>query len=184
MTEHECQALAMGALQKSEQRTVGARLCVMPCRSSRASICFRPRESCERSRRPSGASGGAADGSFGARAISAGESGFGGATGFTASVPESDKNCRRLGGARFLRSGLICFATLSHKACSSSLSARLRRDDAGNSGCVGDGWRFIGGGDTDHDNNSDNDSGARSAGFNLRPGFPQRHGWRGSRWSR
>ena len=36
----------------------------MPCRSSRASICFRPRESCERSRRPSGASGGAADGSF------------------------------------------------------------------------------------------------------------------------
>ena len=35
-----------------------ARVCVMPCRSSRASISFRPRESCERSRRPIGASGG------------------------------------------------------------------------------------------------------------------------------
>src|SRR3954468_21827857 len=35
-----------------------ARVCVMPCRSSRASICLRPRDSCERSRRPNGANGG------------------------------------------------------------------------------------------------------------------------------
>ena len=35
-----------------------ARVCVMPWRSSRASISFRPRDNCERSRRPIGASGG------------------------------------------------------------------------------------------------------------------------------
>ena len=99
-----------------------ARVCVMPCRSSRASICLRPRESCERSRRPSGASGGAlgpwlsrhpcgrkrfwrCDGFGGRRRLVAGEA----ACGFAA--------------RDFFRNGLVCFATLSHSACSSSLSS-------------------------------------------------------------
>ena len=37
----------------------------MPCRSSLASISLRPRDSCERSRRPSGASGGGDGGGVG-----------------------------------------------------------------------------------------------------------------------
>ena len=43
----------------------------------------------------------------------------------------------------FLRSGFICFATLSHNACSSSLNARLRRGGAGNSGIEVKDGRFI-----------------------------------------
>ena len=47
----------------------------------------------------------------------------------------------------FSRNGLICFATLSHSTRSSSLSARLRRGGADNSGFEVAGGRFIGRGD-------------------------------------
>src|SRR6195256_3996404 len=109
-----------------------ARACVMPCRSSRASISFRPRESCKRSRRPSGASsGGAARGTcgFGARRILVDGGGFGEAAGFAAAGASVAGESPAGGFAArcFLRSGLVCFATLSHNARSSSLRLRFRR---------------------------------------------------------
>ena len=119
-----------------------ARVCVMPCRSSRASICFRPRDSCDRSRRPSGASGGAAG--FGAFEILADESGCDEAVGFAVTGGSTPGNASGGFAARgFFRSGLVCFATLSHNARSSSLSARLRRGGADNSGIRVEGGRFI-----------------------------------------
>jgi hypothetical protein len=47
----------------------------------------------------------------------------------------------------FLRSGFISFATPSHSARSSSLNARLRRGDGGNSGIEVEDGGFIGRGD-------------------------------------
>ena len=130
-----------------------ARVCVMPCRSSRASISFRPRESCERSRRPSGANGGAtgATSGLGARGTLAGGCAFGAAAGFAATgVSESGAaSCGFAARDRF-RNGLVCFATLSHRTRSSSLRARLRRGGDDNSGIEGE--RFIGrGGSHDSD---------------------------------
>ena len=51
----------------------------------------------------------------------------------------------------FYRSGLVCLATLSHNARSSSLRLRLRRGGGSNSGI--NGGRFIGDGDSDNDDN-------------------------------
>ena len=87
---------------------------------------MRPRESFERSRRPSGASGGAAD--FGGPAAWTGKCGFGAVAGLAAadgSVGVS-VGCA-LATRGFFRSGLTCLATLSHSARSSSLKPRLRR---------------------------------------------------------
>jgi hypothetical protein len=53
-------------------------------------------------------------------------------------------------GRGFFRSGLVCLATLSHSARSSSLKLRLRRAAGGESGIVIEG-RFIGDGDNDSD---------------------------------
>ena len=127
----------------------------MPCRSSRASISLRPRDSCERSRRPSGASGGAAGGGAGlarSRGVLAGGSCFGGLAGLAAAgVTGSGDAACAFAARAFLRSGFVCLATLSHSARSSSLRLRLRRG-ADNSGIGIEGGRFIGrGGDGDDD---------------------------------
>ena len=100
----------------------------MPCRSRRASISCLPRESFDRSRRPSGARGGA---DFGAGTTLAGMD-FGGTAGF-AMACVSTCGASAL-AARCLRNGLTCFATLSHSARSSALRARLRRSAADKSG--------------------------------------------------
>src|SRR3954454_920586 len=95
----------------------------MPCRSSLASICFRPRDNCARSRRASGASGGGSVGKIlagGDRELEA--AGFDVAGGFTV----WEWACC-FGIRDFFRSGLICLATLSQSARSSSLKLRLRR---------------------------------------------------------
>jgi hypothetical protein len=103
---------------------------------------LRPRDNCERSRRPSGASGGASG--LDNRGSLAGEAGFGGGTDFAAAgVSTGDGSAWTFTARCFLRSGLICFATLSHSARSSSLSGRLRRGGAGNSGIEVEGGRFI-----------------------------------------
>ena len=119
-----------------------ARVWVMPCRSSRPSISFRPRDSCERSRRPRGASGGGLSGlRFLATRASADD--FGPVADFAATNVSSTIAATGAFAARaFFRSGLICFATLSHKTRSSSLKARLRRAAANDSG-IGGGGRFI-----------------------------------------
>src|ERR1700688_1936823 len=118
----------------------------MPCRSSRASICFLPRDNCERSRRPSGASGGAAGPSgFGARKILADTDGLGCATGFGTEAASTVSGFAARG---LLRRGFVCLATLSHNARSSSLRLRLRRGGVGNSGMEVE-ERFIGRGDND-----------------------------------
>src|SRR4051794_5267754 len=99
-----------------------ARVCVMPCKSSRASICFRPRDSCERSRRPNGAKGG------GGGTLLDGDILVGGdlVAGLVATAACS---AAAVFGARgFFRSGLICVARLSHSARSSWLSARRRAE--------------------------------------------------------
>src|ERR1700676_3301435 len=119
----------------------------MPCRSSRASISVRPRERCERARRPIGASGGGC--CFGGASIFGGASGFGEATGFDAT--ETSASSGAVGGFKArcrLRSGLTCFATLSHSARSSSLKPRLRRGGGVNSGIEVEGRRFICGSDS------------------------------------
>src|SRR5439155_502091 len=86
--------------------TLIPRVGVMPCRSSRASISFRPRESCARSRRPSGASGGVIG--FVARGILANGSGLGGTAAFAAAVGSICAEATSVFPARgFLRSGLI-----------------------------------------------------------------------------
>ena len=62
----------------------------MPCRSSRASIPFRPRDNCERSRRPIGASGGAAGAwGFGAAIFLADANGGGEPVDFAAAVSDA-----------------------------------------------------------------------------------------------
>ena len=116
---------------------------------------FRPRESCERSRRPSGASGGAAGAGFGARAILMAGDGFGPATAFAAAgILESGEATGGFVVRALLRSGLVCFATLSQSARSSSLSARLRRG-GDNSGIEVEDERFIGRGGTDRHDRDD-----------------------------
>src|SRR5438093_13325959 len=118
----------------------------MPCRSSRASISFRPRDRCDRSRRPIGASGGGSGFEGATRragAICRGEAADFGATLLSASVEATDgfeARCR-------LRNGLTCLATLSHSARASSLRPRLRRGGSGNSGIKLDRRRFIDDGD-------------------------------------
>src|SRR3954451_12695920 len=122
----------------------------MPWRSSRASISFRPRDRCDRSRRPIGASGGGFG--FEGTTIGAGATCFGKAAGFgptllsasAATTGGFEARCR-------LRNGLTCLATLSHSARSSSLRPRLRRGGSGNSGIRLDDRRFIGDGDTGAD---------------------------------
>ena len=117
----------------------------MPCRSSRASISLRPRESCERSRRPSGASGGGSD--LGAAQLSAASQAV------LARQPVAARHWfppRRKATGGFaarcrLRSGLTCLATLSHSARSSSLRPRLRRGSGVSSGIEFEDRRFMGG---------------------------------------
>ena len=134
-----------------------ARVCVIPCRSSRASISFRPRDKCERSRRPSGASGGAGGGiaGFGVRGIlTDGTDGgdLGEASGFAATgASKSGEPAWGFAARCLLPSGLVCLATLSHNARSSSLRLRLRRGGASKSGI--NGGRFIGDGDNDDNEN-------------------------------
>ena len=84
------------------------------------------------------------------RGILAGASVRGAATGFAAGgVSATGKASGDFAARGFFRSGLVCLATLSHNARSSSLNARLRRGGADNSGIgVGDG-RFIGRRDND-----------------------------------
>ena len=117
----------------------------MPCRSSRASISFRPRDRCDRSRRPIGASGGGSG--FEGATIRAGATCLGEAAGFCATLVSASAEATDGFEARRLRSGLTCLATLSHSARSSSLRPRLRRGGSGNSGIELDGRRFIDDGD-------------------------------------
>ena len=134
-----------------------ARVCVIPCRSSRASMSFLPRESCERSRRPSGASGGAAGGrsGLGARGILADRSDLGDAAGLiSAGASISGDAACGLAARGFFRSGRVCLAILSQRARSSSLKLRLRRGGADSSGIEVGGGRFIG-----CDGNDDSDGG-------------------------
>jgi hypothetical protein len=106
---------------------------------------LRPRESWERSRRPIGASGGAAG--LGGGGILTDWGGLGAAAGIAAGGVSASVKPGGLAARCLLRSGFVCFATLSHSARSSSLRLRLRRGGAGNSGIeVADG-RFIGCGD-------------------------------------
>jgi hypothetical protein len=125
----------------------------MPCRSSRASISFRPRESCERSRRPMGASGGAGGASgFGGSIILEGGTCLDGAGFAAAAISATGVAAGGLAARSLFRSGFVCFVTLSHSARSSSLKPRLRRGGAANSGIEGEGGRFIGGDDNDDSN--------------------------------
>ena len=117
----------------------------MPCRSSRASISFRPRDRCDRSRRPIGASGGGSG--FEGATIRAGATCLGEAAGFGATLLSASAEATDGFEARRLRNGLTCLATLSHSARSSSLRPRLRRGGSGNSGIELDGRRFIDDGD-------------------------------------
>src|SRR3954469_300598 len=102
----------------------------MPCRSRRASISSRPRESLARSRRPSDTNGGTT-GLLGFRAGGDGADLAGAAGGFTDADAEegpvtgafaSDAlvceilACDVLARRDFLRNGLVCLATLSHSA--------------------------------------------------------------------
>src|SRR4051812_8463002 len=114
----------------------------MPCRSSLASISLRPRDKCERSRRPIGASGGGSgrDGEM----FGTGAGAFDKAAGRDGVLASASGDAT--GGFRArcrLRSGLTCVATLSQSARSSSLRPRLRRGGSVNSGIVV--RRFIGG---------------------------------------
>src|SRR5882757_5319022 len=116
----------------------------MPCRSSLASISLRPRDRCERSRRPIGASGGGSG--RGGETIGAGAGTFGEATGLGAALASVSGGATGGFAARCrLRNGLTCLATLSQSACSSSLRPRLRRGGSGNSGIKLEDRRFIGG---------------------------------------
>jgi hypothetical protein len=73
---------------------------------------------------------------------------LGGTPAFAAAVVSASAEAGSVFPARgFLRSGLISFATVSHNARSSSLNARLRRGDGGNSGIEVEDRRFIGRGD-------------------------------------
>jgi hypothetical protein len=106
---------------------------------------FFPRDNRERSRRPSGANGGGAGGcGFGGRKILAGGGGFDVAGLVAANVSAAGESADALAARCFFRSGFVCLATLSHNAHSSSLKARLRRGEAGNSGIGSEGGRFIG----------------------------------------
>src|SRR5450755_2392175 len=117
----------------------------MPCRSSFASIWFSPRESCERSRRPIGGSGGADGGcGFAARDVLAKVSDFGAAALVTAGASMIGGFTSALAVRGFLRSGFVCLATLSHSARSSSLKPRLRRGGGAGSGIELEDGRFIG----------------------------------------
>src|SRR6202000_3501194 len=117
--------------------------------TGRAPISFVPFDSCERSRRPSGASGG----TIGFLAVGVGV----GITIFRWVSALATTFASAFGGAgcdtaarRFARRGLICLATASHNACSSSLSVRLRRGGSrirggrfiviGGVGAGGGGW--------------------------------------------
>lgn len=100
---------------------------------------FRPRDSFDRSRRPSGASGGGAGGAAGTARTTGGD--FSRSTGPVFAGVSSTRSCTALTGRARLRSGLACFATLSHSSASSRVSARLRRDMGGGSRLRG---RFIG----------------------------------------
>src|SRR5579859_5205529 len=112
----------------------------MPCRSSRASISCLPRESFDRSRRPSGASGGAAGlPGFGAKAegLGRGDAGL--------EVCISATEAAGFATLGFFRSGLTWRATLSQSVRSSSVRWRLR-GPTDISGIENDGGRFMDGG--------------------------------------
>ncbi len=104
----------------------------MPCKSSRASISLRPRDRCDRSRRPIGASGGGSG--FGGTTIRGGAACRGEAAGFGAAFGSVATDAAGGFTRCRLRSGLTCLATLSHSARSSSLRPRLRRGGTGNLG--------------------------------------------------
>src|SRR3954470_13592356 len=114
----------------------------MPCRSSRASISLRPRDSFVRSRLPSGASGGTAG--FAARGAGAAAIGRGDDAGRVAGAAGegSVRGAACTLATRCFLSGLTCLATLSHSARSSSLSARRRGEGRGPS-TAGRDDRFI-----------------------------------------
>ena len=130
--EHEGHAVTMGALQEAEQRPVGVSLGHAVQIEPRLDLLFGPLQF-ERSRRPSGASGGMA--------------GFAMRTAGAAAIGRGDGADRVAGAAgegsvrggvcvfatRCFRSGLTCFATASHSARSSSLSARRRGEVRGSS---------------------------------------------------
>src|SRR4051812_26470773 len=97
-----------------------ARVCVMPCKSSLASIGLRPRDSFDRSRRPSGASGG------GGGTLLDGEVLCGGGLVAALTAIAACSTVALFGARGFFRNGLIWMATLSHRARSSWLSARRR----------------------------------------------------------
>src|SRR4051812_26129816 len=112
----------------------------MPCRSSRASIPLRPRDNCERSRRPIGASGGAGGAAgFGAADFLADPGGAGAAVDFATAVSSAGRTASAFPARALLRSGLACLATLSHSTCSSSLRLRLRRGGGGRARDRGEG---------------------------------------------
>src|SRR3954454_21808217 len=151
----------------------------MPWRSSRASISFRPRDRCDRSRRPIGASGGGFG--FEGTTIGAGATCFGKAAGFgptllsasAATTGGFEARCR-------LRNGLTCLATLSHSARSSSLRPRLRRGGSGNSGIKSGRRRFIDDGDigaSDADAALSKPLQPWAAAREAAPALPQVPGW-------
>jgi len=130
--EHEGQAVIMGAVQEAGQGPVGAYLGHAVQIEPRL-ISLRPRDNFVRSRLPSGASAGIAG--FAMRTAGAAASGRGdGADRVAGAAGEGSVR----GGAcvfatRCFRSGLTCFATASHSARSSSLSARRRGEGRGSS---------------------------------------------------
>jgi hypothetical protein len=72
-------------------------------------------------------------------------SGFGDAASFvSATISAAGEGASAFAARGFFRSGFACFATLSHKARSSSLKLRWRRGDADHSGIEIEGGRFIG----------------------------------------
>ena len=73
--------------------------------------------------------------------------GFGDAAFPAATVSAAGTAASAFAARDFLRRGLVCLATLSHSARSSSLRPRLRRGEAGDSG-IGVEGRFIGRGDS------------------------------------
>jgi hypothetical protein len=73
---------------------------------------------------------------------------LGGIAAFAAAVVSTSAEAASVFPERgFLRSGFISFATPSHSARSSSLKARLRRGDGGDSVIEVEDGRFIGRGD-------------------------------------
>src|SRR6266702_4345973 len=149
----------------------------MPCRSSRASISLRPRDSFVRSRLPSGASGGIAG--FDARGAGAAANGLADgadlATGAAGEGSVRGAACTFV--ARYFLSGLTCFATSSQRSRSSSLSARRRAEGRGGSSTGGRDDRFIAGG-----NDFSGDGAVRGQALSRDAAPARAQGWRRRRF--